>query len=454
MNTPFLTLFAQSEVDAAIGGAVALFVVMMGIAFLVSLVTLAGLWAVFVKAGKPGWAAIVPIYNLVVLLEITKQPLWFLILCFVPVVNLVIGLMIYMELAKAFGQGPGFGLGILLVPFVFLPMLGFGAYRYLDTEAADGSTTVGERSQKDGDPTAPRGFWARYSPNGEFPISTAASTAFHTLLFALIGLFAIQLLPPDREPPAVVSVRVGPDPEAAKGEGDDSLPGETLETAAPSETPETTPEVKQAEKVEEVKQPVIEEKGPKPAVQEAVKQDEQKVKDATRRSSSALDSAKEALQKNLAGKQPGGAGGSGATGRAARPARWILNFNFNNVDEYLRQLEGLGATVAFPGAGDKWKFYNKPSSSPKQFETRDLSTESRLYWVNEDPSMAKQLANALGLSGAEFITIFLPVSLEEKMLARELEYMNLEEEDIASTRFQCVSSGSGYDVKVISQIPK
>jgi hypothetical protein len=226
-----------------------------------------------------------------------------------------------------------------------------------------------------------------------------------------------------------------------------------LETAAPAETLENTPEVKEAEKVEEVKQPVIEEKGPKPVVEEAIQKDAEKVKEATGRSKSALDSAKEALQRNLAGKQQGG-GGAGAAGRAARPARWILNFNFDNVDEYLRQLEGLGATVAFPGTGDKWKFYDKPHSNRKKFETKDLSTESRLYWVNEDPAMASQLASAMGLSGAQFITIFLPASLEEKMLARELEFMNLEEEDIASTRFQCAPAGSGYDVKVVSQIPK
>jgi hypothetical protein len=60
----------------------------------------------------------------------------------------------------------------------------------------------------------------------------------------------------------------------------------------------------------------------------------------------------------------------------------------------------------------------------------------------------------MGMSGAPFVTIFLPVTLEERMLELELAFMNLEEDEIASTRFQCMPTGSGYDVKVVSQIPK
>jgi hypothetical protein len=298
-------------------------------------------------------------------------------------------------------------------------------------------------------------LWNRYSPNGEFPISTAASTIFHILVLALIPLLAMELLPPDREPPPVVSVRVGPDPEAAKGEGDDTLPGEVLEQGNPNEVLEkvTPPEVQQQEKVQEVTQPTITETGPKPLTQEQVQQDVQTAKTAASRAASALDQAKKALNRNLAGKS-GGAGGSGATGRAARPARWILNFRFNGVDDYLKQLEGLGATLAFPSQGNKWKFYAKPSSNRNLVEVRDLATETRLYWVNEDASMASQLAAALGMSGVQFITIFLPLSLEERMLQKELEFMNLEEDEIASTRFECFATGGGYDVKVVSQIPK
>jgi hypothetical protein len=83
------------------------------------------MWKVYVKAGKPGWAAIVPIYNFIVLLEIVKKPLWWIILMLIPFVNLVIAIMLMIELAKAFGKGTGFAIGLILLPFVFFPMLAF-----------------------------------------------------------------------------------------------------------------------------------------------------------------------------------------------------------------------------------------------------------------------------------------------------------------------------------------
>jgi len=88
------------------------------------------MWKVFVKAGKPGWAAIVPIYNTLVMLEIVGRPWWYLLLLFVPVVNIVIGIMILFDLAKVFGKGTGFGFGLLFLSFIFIPILAFGDARY------------------------------------------------------------------------------------------------------------------------------------------------------------------------------------------------------------------------------------------------------------------------------------------------------------------------------------
>ncbi|HSX31831.1 MAG TPA: DUF5684 domain-containing protein [Candidatus Saccharimonadales bacterium] len=92
--------------------------------------TIAGLWKVFSKAGKPGWASIVPIYNTLVLLEIAGKPWWWLLLMFIPFVNIVMVVIVYNELSKAFGKGVGNTVGMLLLPFVFLPMLGFGDAKY------------------------------------------------------------------------------------------------------------------------------------------------------------------------------------------------------------------------------------------------------------------------------------------------------------------------------------
>jgi len=78
------------------------------------------------KAGEPGWAVLVPIYNIIVLLKIAGKPTWWFLLFLVPVVNLVIGIMVAIAVAENFGKSTGFGIGLALLPFVFYPMLGFG----------------------------------------------------------------------------------------------------------------------------------------------------------------------------------------------------------------------------------------------------------------------------------------------------------------------------------------
>ena len=94
------------------------------------LLWIAGMWKVFEKAGEPGWAAIIPIYNAIVLLKIAGRPLWWIILFLVPLVNLIIAIMVGVDIAKRFGKGAGFGIGLALLPFIFYPVLGFGDARY------------------------------------------------------------------------------------------------------------------------------------------------------------------------------------------------------------------------------------------------------------------------------------------------------------------------------------
>jgi hypothetical protein len=89
------------------------------------------LWKVFVKAGKPGWAAIVPIYNLLVELEIVGRPWYWLLLMFIPVVNIVLGIIVLFRMAKVFAHSVGFGFGLLFLSFVFLPILAFDGSKYL-----------------------------------------------------------------------------------------------------------------------------------------------------------------------------------------------------------------------------------------------------------------------------------------------------------------------------------
>jgi len=91
---------------------------------------IAGMWKVFEKAGKPGWAAIVPIYNLFVLLQIVNKPIWWIVLLLIPLINLVILIIVTIALAEKFGKGGGFAVGMVFLPFVFYPMLGFGDERF------------------------------------------------------------------------------------------------------------------------------------------------------------------------------------------------------------------------------------------------------------------------------------------------------------------------------------
>jgi len=90
---------------------------------LIFIAYVAGMWKIFEKAGKPGWAAIIPIYNIIVLLQIINKPIWWLLLCFI-IVGLI---LIAMELAVCFGKSKGWGILLLFFfGFIGYPLLGFG----------------------------------------------------------------------------------------------------------------------------------------------------------------------------------------------------------------------------------------------------------------------------------------------------------------------------------------
>lgn len=113
-----------SELGAQFGIATTLLMLAVAVFYLVT-----G-WKIFTKAGKPGWAVIIPIYNIVVMLEIVQRPIWWIILFFIPVVNVVIAIMMLVDLAKVFGKGTGFALGLIFLSFIFYPILAFGSASY------------------------------------------------------------------------------------------------------------------------------------------------------------------------------------------------------------------------------------------------------------------------------------------------------------------------------------
>jgi hypothetical protein len=98
------------------------------LAFLVLIV--AAMWKVFEKAGQPGWAALVPIYNLVILCQIAGKPGWWVLLMLIPLVNVVIAAIVAYGLARNFGYAMGMTLLLVFLPFIGYPLLAFGDCEY------------------------------------------------------------------------------------------------------------------------------------------------------------------------------------------------------------------------------------------------------------------------------------------------------------------------------------
>jgi len=122
------------------GGAVGILVI---IYIAVIVLEIAALWKVFVKAGQPGWAAIIPIYNLYILLKIIGRPGWWILLFLLGIIPfvgwiavLVIGIIIAIDLAKSFAKSSGFAVGLFLLNFIFIPILGFGESQYVGPAAS------------------------------------------------------------------------------------------------------------------------------------------------------------------------------------------------------------------------------------------------------------------------------------------------------------------------------
>lgn len=100
------------------------------ISLVILVLVIVSMWKIFAKANKPGWAAIIPIYNVLVLLQIVKKPWWWILLLLIPIVDIVIAIMMTHNLSVRFGKGVGFTIGIIFLPFIFLPILGFGDVEY------------------------------------------------------------------------------------------------------------------------------------------------------------------------------------------------------------------------------------------------------------------------------------------------------------------------------------
>lgn len=111
-------------------GVTALLSTYMILILVIAVIMIVANWKVFTKAGKPGWASIIPLYNMYVMFEIAGMNGWMFLLTFVPIANIIIQIMLYLNLAKKFGKSTGFAIGLILLNPIFLLMLAFGNAEY------------------------------------------------------------------------------------------------------------------------------------------------------------------------------------------------------------------------------------------------------------------------------------------------------------------------------------
>lgn len=119
----YTTGAATSDSGSGLGG-------FLGYTIVLAII-LASMWRLFTKAGKPGWAALIPFYNIFVLLEIVGRPVWWLVLMLIPFVNVVAAIILANDTSKAFGKGLGTTLLLIFLPFIGYPLLAFGDAVYV-----------------------------------------------------------------------------------------------------------------------------------------------------------------------------------------------------------------------------------------------------------------------------------------------------------------------------------
>ena len=125
---PSQFLLAQETPDYVTSGEASPVPLIVGL--LVGLLMIVAMWKVFAKAGQPGWASLIPIYNLYIWCKIVGRPWWWILLMLIPIVNFIVAIVLSIDLAKSFGKGAGFGIGLALLGIIFWPILGFGSAQY------------------------------------------------------------------------------------------------------------------------------------------------------------------------------------------------------------------------------------------------------------------------------------------------------------------------------------
>ncbi len=124
-------------------------------------------WAVFAKANQPRWAAIIPIYNFYIFTKVARRPTQWFILLLVPIVSIIVYLTMCFDIAKAFNKSTGFGVGLVFLPFIFYPVLGFGKSKYNESLTAGNTYGSGNLYGSGNYPQpSPQQYPPQYIPQG------------------------------------------------------------------------------------------------------------------------------------------------------------------------------------------------------------------------------------------------------------------------------------------------
>jgi len=145
MNTSIASLLAQaSGNEEAVAAGIAAFIAAFAFVLIaVAVVVTIGMWKAFAKAGQPGWAVLVPIYNIIVLLRVAGLPWYWVFAPFVAIIP-ILGWIAYIvwivwihhRISTRFGQGVGFTIGLTLLGPIFWLILGFGSSKYVAEQPA------------------------------------------------------------------------------------------------------------------------------------------------------------------------------------------------------------------------------------------------------------------------------------------------------------------------------
>ena len=120
--------------ETDVTGAIISIVLILLMSIIMTAILIVSMWKIYKKADENGWASIIPVYNILIFAKITMgNPIMGLLL-FLPCIGIIFQFIMYAKLAKVFGKGKGFALGIIFLPFIFLPILAFGDAEYTGTE--------------------------------------------------------------------------------------------------------------------------------------------------------------------------------------------------------------------------------------------------------------------------------------------------------------------------------